>query len=173
VASFRLKLNDADHQGDRYEFYASIFWADTGIRYSAGRVSWAEAGPGRIAYIPRPEEVFLSISELIFGDKKQPPPTRAPAVPATGDARTPMPPSADAGTDVFGLNLLSVVARSHTLGCRVRRVRTRVRAVERAVALGRGPPELFCRLCQLPGARVPIALRSRVELRALLRPWAL
>ena len=26
----------------------------------------------RIAYVPRPEEVFMAISELVFGDKKQP-----------------------------------------------------------------------------------------------------
>jgi hypothetical protein len=26
----------------------------------------------RIEYVPRPEEVFMAISELVFGDKKQP-----------------------------------------------------------------------------------------------------
>ncbi len=47
---------------------------------SAGKIEGLE----QIEYVPRPEEVFMAISELIFGEKKQPrshmlePPRRSP-----------------------------------------------------------------------------------------------
>jgi|SRR5947209_16853228 len=49
-------------------FFGQIFGYGTLRVESAGQKQDLE----RIEYLPRPEEVFLAISELIFGDKKQP-----------------------------------------------------------------------------------------------------